>query len=98
MVQIYNMVLTMYFSISHMIIMRKPKLLFSLKKGQGAKTNFWRREPKFKVLFSFRKYFLFSVFYFVKENHFLFSYRKLEIMFKISFNENNFLELKQTLI
>ena len=35
-----------------------------------------------------------NIFYFVKENHFLFSYRKLKIIFKIFINENNFLELK----
>ena len=39
-----------------------------------------------------------NIFYFVKENYFLFPYRKLKIMIKISINENNFLELKQALM
>ena len=41
-----------------------------------------------------------NIFYFLfcEKNYFIFLYKKLKIIFKISLNKNNFLELKQTLI
>ena len=69
--------------------------IFALKNSKASKCI---PKRKSKGLFSCRKKFLTLTIYFVKENHFLFSYRKLEIMFKISINKNNFLQLKQILI